>query len=344
MRRRIGVLVFDEVTLLDVTGPAQVFGDADQMLMDGSVHRADGDPHPVGADDRRAHRSDGYQVVTVGLQEGVVRTAAGVRIAVDESATTAAQRGLDTLIVPGGRGARVSGAELVAAVARLSAGVRRTASVCTGAFLLAQAGLLSGRTVTTHWRYAQVLRRSYPDVLVDADAIFVRSGGLFSSAGVSAGIDLSLALVEDDHGAQVARAVAREMVVFMRRPGGQSQFSVRIDLPAVPDGPLRAVLDAVTADPAGEHTVAALARRAGVSVRHLTRLFDEALGTTPSRFVESSRIEAAQRLLLSGLPVTTVARDSGFGSDETMRRAFGRRLGLTPSAYRDRFLGTAAQG
>lgn len=334
MPRRIGVLVFDEVTLLDVAGPAQVFGDADQVLADGTAD-------PAGVDGPGARRVGGYEVVTVGLAVATVRTAAGVRITVDEAASTAARRGLDTLIVPGGLGVRAGSADLVRTVARLSAGARRTASVCTGAFLLAQAGLLAGRTVTTHWRYAQVLQRGYPDVRVDADAIFVRSGRVFSSAGVSAGIDLSLALVEDDHGAQVTRAVAREMVVFMRRPGGQSQFSVRLDLPAVPDGPLRAVLDAVTADPAGEHTVTALARRAGVSVRHLTRLFDEALGTTPSRFVESSRIEAAQRLLMSGLPVTTVARDSGFGSDETMRRAFGRRLGLTPTAYRDRFLGTA---
>lgn len=306
---RVGVLVFDDVTLLDVTGPAQVFIDANA----GSAR---------------------YEVVTVGLASGMVRATGGLRLGVDE---VAGDVGFDTLIVPGGGGARRQEPELVSRLARVAGRSRRVASVCTGSFLLAETGLLNGRAATTHWRYANLMQRRYPDVDVRADAIFVRSGSVFSSAGVTAGIDLALALLEDDHGAEVARQVAREMVVFMRRPGGQSQFSARMDLLTEPAGVLRAVVDDVTADPAGQHTVVALARRAGVSTRHLNRLFGEELGTTPSRFVEASRIEAAQRLLVTTMPVTAVAQASGFGSDETMRRAFLRHLGVTPSTYRARF-------
>jgi transcriptional regulator GlxA family with amidase domain len=160
---------------------------------------------------------------------------------------------------------------------------------------------------------------------------------VFTSAGVSAGIDLALALVELDNDAELAREVARTLVVFMQRPGGQSQFSARLDLPAAPAGPLRTVLDAVAADPAADHILTSMARRAGVSTRHLTRLCRDELGTAATWFVERSRIEVAQRLLTGGVPVTVAARASGFGSDETMRRAFLRHLSATPTAYRGRF-------
>ncbi|GLY32226.1 AraC family transcriptional regulator [Kineosporia sp. NBRC 101731] len=312
MVHRVGVLVFDDVLLLDVAGPVQVFSEADAGL-------------------------GRYEIVTVGLAGPVVRTSSGVRLSVDE---VAGDGGFDTLIVPGGEGARRLDQELVTTLQRLSERAGRVASVCTGAFLLAEAGILDGREATTHWRHADLLRRAYPKVKVTADAIFVRSGTVFSSAGVTAGIDLALALVEDDHGASAARDVAQEMVMFMRRPGGQSQFSARLALPAEPAGPLRAVLDAVTADPSGPHTVQALARRAGVSARHLHRMFDRELGMTPSRFVEVSRVEAAQQFLLNGVSVSTAARAGGFSSDETMRRAFQRQLGLTPTAYRERFATT----
>jgi len=306
---RVGVLIFDDVALLDVTGPIHVFAEANTGC-------------------RR------YETTTVGLVGGAVRTSGGVRLAVDE---IAGDGGFDTLIVPGGEGTRKGNAELVTTLRHLSGSAGRLASVCTGAFLLAEAGLLKGLEATTHWRHADRLQRAYPDVKVQEDAIFVRSGSVFTSAGVTAGIDLALALVEDDHGAQVARDVAQEMVVFMRRPGGQSQFSARLALPTEPAGPLRAVVDTVTADPAGQHTVEALARRAGVSTRHLNRMFSQELGMTPSRFVEVSRVEAAQRFLVTGASVGRVARASGFGSDETMRRAFQRHLGLAPTAYRERF-------
>jgi len=308
---RVGVLVYDGVTLLDVAGPVEVFNEANTG--------------------RRR-----YAIATIAAGDGLVRTSSGVRLAPDASA---AER-FDTVVVPGADGPPEFAPALVATVAALAANARRVASICTGSFLLAAAGLLDGRAATTHWRYADALRRRHPAVAVRPDALFVRSGTVFTSAGVSAGIDLALALVEDDHGPRLARDVARALVVFMQRPGGQSQFSARLELPATPTGPLRAVLDAVTGDPAGEHTLTSMARRAGVSARHLARLFRRELDLSAGQFVEACRIESAQRLLAEGAPVTAAARASGFGSDETMRRAFLRRLGVTPTAYRTRFATT----
>ncbi|BCJ51378.1 AraC family transcriptional regulator [Actinoplanes sp. NBRC 14428] len=297
------------MTLLDAAGPVEV------------LHEAD------------AGRGR-YAITVVGPERGWVRTSSGVRMAVDEAA--AGQR-FDTLLVPGADGPPLLDPALIATVARLGAAAGRTAAICTGSFLLAGAGLLDGRAATTHWRYAEVLRRRHPAVSVTPDALFVRAGTVFTSAGVSAGIDLALALVELDHGPHLARDVARTLVVFMQRPGGQSQFSTRLDVPPARAGTLRTVLDAVTRDPAGDHTLTSMARAAGVSPRHLTRLFRTELGMTATGFVELTRIEAAQRLLVDGASVTAAARASGFGSDETLRRAFFRRLGVTPTTYRKRF-------
>ncbi|GIJ43616.1 AraC family transcriptional regulator [Virgisporangium aliadipatigenens] len=304
----MGIVAYDGMTLLDMAGPVEVLSEAGH-----------------------------YDVTLFSPSGGPVRTSSGVRVAVDSPVP---QRGFDTLLVPGGDGPPVRDPALVRVVRDLAPTCGRIASICTGSFLLAEAGLLDGRAATTHWKYAELLRRGYPAVTVEPDAIFVRAGTVFTSAGVSAGIDLALALVEDDHGAAVAREVARSLVVFMRRPGGQSQFSARLELPTVPAGPLRLVLDAVAGDPAGPHTVASLARLARVSPRHLARLFRQETGLTPSQFVEVSRVEAAARLLLAGASVTGAARGSGFGSDETLRRAFVRRVGLTPGAYRARFATT----
>jgi transcriptional regulator GlxA family with amidase domain len=175
-------------------------------------------------------------------------------------------------------------------------------------------------------------------VTVEADALFVRDGHIMTSAGVTSGIDLSLALVEEHLGADVARAVAKDMVVFMQRPGGQSQFSVRTHTPRARQQMLRRVLDAVAEDPSAPHTLAAMARRAGVSTRHMTRLFHDEMHTTPARYVEQVRMEAAQAMLEdSDDPMATVARRTGFGSPESLRRAFTRNLGITPGAYRARF-------
>ncbi len=306
--RRVAVLAYDGMTLLDVAGPVEMFTSA-------------GSGRPL------------YDVALVAERAGTVLTSSGVRMSVRAADR---DRDLDTLVVPGADEVPPLDGPLVGQVADLAGRARRVASVCTGSFLLAEAGLLDGVAATTHWRYAGALQRRYPRTAVDADAIFVRAGRITTSAGVSAGIDLSLALVEDDHGAALAREVARSLVVFLRRPAGQSQFTAgsRGDVA----GPvLRRVLEAVTADPAAEHTAATMSRTAGVSPRHLARLFGDELSTTPARFVEQARLEHAQQLLLTGAPVTAVARDSGFGSDETLRRSFRRRLGVTPTAYRDRF-------
>ncbi|MET8003927.1 GlxA family transcriptional regulator [Nonomuraea glycinis] len=312
---RVGVLAYDGMTLLDAAGPIEV------------LHEAD------------AGRQR-YAITIVAPGTGYVRTSSGVRMAVDERA---GDQRFDTLIVPGADGLPRLDPALVAIVARLGRSAGRSAAVCTGSFLLAEAGLLDGGEATTHWRYADVLRRRYPTVSVKPDALFVRAGNVFTSAGVSAGIDLALALVEQDHGPELARDVARTLVVFMQRPGGQSQFSTRLDVPAAHAGPLRTVLDTVTGDPAGEHTLTSMARRAGVSTRHLTRLFRHELGMTATHFVELSRLEIAQRLLTDGAPVTAAARASGFGSDETLRRTFLRHLAITPTAYRNRFSTTHQQ-
>lgn len=209
--------------------------------------------------------------------------------------------------------------------------------MCTGAFVLARLGLLEDRRATTHWRHVGLLARRHPEVHVERDAIFVRDGELVTSAGVSAGIDLALALAEADQGAEVARAIARELVVFLQRPGGQSQFSVATSAPIPRSAPLRKVLDAVAAQPAGDHSVPAMASAAAVSARHLARLFRDEVGTTPARWVERARLELAQRLLLEGATVTAAAERSGLGSDETLRRASARHAGTTPSEYQFRF-------
>jgi transcriptional regulator GlxA family with amidase domain len=214
------------------------------------------------------------------------------------------------------------------------------ASVCTGAFVLAEAGLLDGRRATTHWRRAADLARRFPRVRVEPDAIHVRDGRYVTSAGISAGIDLALALVEDDHGAGVAREVARELVVFLQRPGGQSQFSTALATPPARGDLLRTLVAAVLADPAADHSLPAMAAAAAVSPRHLARLFRAELGTTPARWVERVRLDRAQQLLLDGHSVTSAAELSGLGSDETLRRAFARHLGTTPTHYRRRFATT----
>ncbi|MEV0738686.1 DJ-1/PfpI family protein [Streptomyces sp. NPDC050549] len=315
----VTVLVFPGVRLLDVTGPIEVFASANEF---GGRYRV------------RIASADGAPVIT----------SAGTRIGADLTVDDV-QEPYDVLVVPGGPEweTLIKDDALLDVVRRLHGTARRTASVCTGAFLLAAAGLLRGRRAVTHWRQSRQLAVRFPSVRVEPDAIFVRDGPMMTSAGVSAGIDLSLALVEEHYGAQVARAVAKDMVVFMQRPGGQSQFSVRSQLPHSRHAVLRRTLDEVAANPGADHTLTAMSRRAGVSVRHIGRLFDEEVGTTPARYVEQVRLEAAQVLLETGddsLPV--VARRAGFGSAESLRRAFVRHLGVTPGAFRTSFRTTGA--
>ena len=308
---RVGIVVFDGVTMLDASGPAEAL-------------------HLAG-------RSGGsYAVDFLSPHGGTVATSSGMAIA--DTIPARAAGAVDTLVVAGAEhlaGPAVD-PDLLTAVEALAGPARRVASVCTGAFVLAELGLLDGRRATTHWRHASALARRYPAIDVDPDVIQLRDGRFLTSAGITAGIDLSLAIIEDDLGAEAARGTARELVVFLQRPGGQSQFAAA-PMPASPDPVLRPVIEAVRADPAGDHTAPALAARAAVSPRHLSRLFDREIGMPPTRWVESVRLEQAQRLLLEGASVTRAAQRSGFGSDETLRRVFARHLRTTPSEYRDRF-------
>jgi transcriptional regulator GlxA family with amidase domain len=309
-RRDVVVVVCEGVVLLDLAGPVQVLNSA-----------------------------DGYRVRLASLDGRAVRSDTGVVLGVDCALSDVAGR-VDTVVAPGPPPGQLDRfpAALIAEVRRLGGAARRVTSVCTGAFLLAEAGLLAGRQATTHWFMCADLAARFPDVAVRPDAIYVRDEQVVTSAGVTAGIDLALALVEEDWGAELARTVARQLVVFLRRPGGQSQFSVWGDVPPPRSPALRTVLDAVVAEPAAGHTLAAMAARAMVSERHLTRLFQRELGMTPGQYVTRVRVEAARTLLEScDAGVEAVARRCGFGSDETMRRVFLQVLGITPTAYRQRF-------
>jgi len=311
---RVGMLVFPGVTLLDVAGPAEVLSDANRY----------------GAQ---------YELVTYSPDGSPVRSSTGIQLAVDAAVSDAAA--LDTVVLPGSEELPTFlEPSLVAAATELTRDVGRIAAICTGAFLLAATGLLNGRRATTHWRHGATLARRHPLITVELDAIFVTDGPIATSAGVTAGIDLTLALVEHDHGAELAREVARSLVVFMQRPGGQSQFSVPSRTPRPRSRPLRELLDTVAADPAGNYSVPELAAAVGTSTRHLTRLFQQELGTTPARHIERVRLEAAQTLLEAGHTVSSAATRSGFGSDESLRRAFVHHLGVPPTVYLRRFTST----
>lgn len=320
-KRRTVLVAFDGMQLLDIVGPADMLDAATQMLGGKS----------------------GYELVIATADGKAVRGSGGIRLEADVALADLEPHRVDTVIVGGGMqfDDAVGDELLTAGLQRLSAGARRTCSVCTGAFLLANAGLLDGRSATTHWAFGTELARRHPRVCVQPDRIFVRDGSVLSSAGVTAGMDLALALIEDDHGAQVARDVARWTVMFLQRSGGQSQFSQRLALPSGISSPVRRVVDAIVADPGADHRLGELAKRVSVSERHLRRIFTEQTSTTPAVFVERIRVEAARDQLEStAAPVETVAATCGFGSAETMRRAFLRVLGVGPADYRSRFTTT----
>jgi transcriptional regulator GlxA family with amidase domain len=244
---------------------------------------------------------------------------------------------LDTLVVPGGLGHRAAAADpvLVGHVRRLARESRRVSSLCTGANVLAAAGLLDGRRATTHWRFAPELAAEHPAVLVDPDPVFVRDGAVATSAGITCSLDLALAFVEEDHGPELARATARELVTYLQRPGNQAQMSTFTAAPAIGDEVVRRVVGHITADPAADLGTDALAAVAGLSARQLTRIFRAGTGQTPGRFVRRARAEAAAALLTgTSLPLPAVALRCGFGSAETLRLAFTDRFGVAPSAYR----------
>jgi transcriptional regulator GlxA family with amidase domain len=310
--RVVVIVVFDGVKLLDAAVPAEVFAEANRFGANYSLEFAS---------------VDGRDVTTsIGARFPVTGSISSI-----DSADIVVVAGGDDLVK------RPIDPALVEALKTVPERTRRLASVCTGSFILAQAGLLSGRRATTHWRHTRLLARAYPDIGVEPDAIFVRDGDLFTSAGVSSGIDLALALVEMDYGPELVREVARSLVVYLKRAGGQSQFSVLVEADPPPGSALRVVTDAIAADPGADHSVRKLADRASLSTRQLTRLFQSELGMTPARYVEVVRIDFARGALDAGRSVAEAARLAGFGSTETLRRLFLSHLGITPKAYRDRF-------
>lgn len=314
----IGLLAFDDVAALDLIGPSEAFAAA----------RRDGDSRPV------------YRLVVIGVDGRAFRTESGLRI---EATRGLASRGdLDTLIVPGGCGLRRPEVhDRVAAWLRRRAGrIRRIASVCTGIYGLAASGLLDGRDVTTHWRFARDVAQRFPALRVAPNALYVKDGPFYTSAGVTAGIDLALALIEEDLGPRAALAVARELVVYLKRPGGQEQFSEPLQFQFDVADPFAELVAWMHGHLRADLSVEALARRACLSPRQFSRRFRSAVARTPAAFVEELRLgEARQRLADSAATIAAVAASVGFRSDDAFRRAFERRFGLTPSTYRSRFSG-----
>jgi transcriptional regulator GlxA family with amidase domain len=273
-----------------------------------------------------------------------VRTSSGLRIVPDGDLSELTEARPSLLIVPGGEGSRRPAPELVSWLRMHASQAERLVSVCTGAFLLAEAGLLAGRRVTTHWAYCGALAARYPDVSVEPDPIFVRDGHLATSAGVTAGIDLALALAEDDLGREATLDIARHLVVFLRRPGNQAQFSTQLASQLASREPLRDVQQWIAEHPAADLSVETLASQASLSPRQFARAFAAEVGMPPGRYVDQVRLEAARRRLEDTADgVEQTARSCGYGTPEAMRRAFVRALGVSPGEYRRRFRPAAIQ-
>ena len=316
---RVVLLAYEHMNVLDLCGPLQAFATATRQ----------GDP------DAPAR----YDTVVASADGGLVMTSSGLAIdtvAVDLLGHAA----IDTLIAPGGcKGETYSAPQkLIDWVAQRAASVRRLCSVCTGAFLLAKAGQLDGRKVATHWDWAPRLRESHPDVDVDADRIFIRDGSLWTSAGVTAGIDMTLALIEDDFGHQAAIETARQLVMFIKRSGGQSQFSAPLSAQLRDPGGFGDLHAWIAAHLRERLGVEHLAERMNMSPRTFARTYTQRMGVTPAKMVESIRLEAACRTLeQTPLPLKAVADQTGYGDEQAMRRAFHRQFGVGPREYRERF-------
>ncbi|SEB91895.1 Transcriptional regulator GlxA family, contains an amidase domain and an AraC-type DNA-binding HTH domain [Streptomyces sp. 2131.1] len=311
-QRSVLVVLFDGIQSLDVTGPMEVFAGASRFP------------------------DVSYELRTASLDGAPVRTSCGLTLVPDGSLADAPTP--HTLLVPGGWGTRDPDPELVHWLRVHGPLPERLVSVCSGALLLAAAGQLDGHRATTHWNVCEKLAREHPAVEVDPEPIFVRDGRIATSAGVTAGIDLALALVEEDHGRDVALTVARHLVVFLRRPGSQSQFSAQLSAQTARREPLRDVQHWITEHPGADLSVEALAARARLSPRHFARAFQAETGTTPGRYVDQVRLEQARRLLEDTADgVAQIARGCGYGTPEAMRRAFIKALGAAPAEYRRRF-------
>jgi transcriptional regulator GlxA family with amidase domain len=320
LERSVVVVTFDGAQILDVTGPLEVFSTASRFL-------------PTAR----------YRTQVVTTRGGPVRPSCGLEFASTPIADVA--RPVDTLVVAGGddMDTAASDTELLDEVRRLATDARRVTSVCSGAFVLAAAGLLAGRRATTHWAECGRLGDAYADVTVDRDAIYVNDGNVWTSAGVTAGIDLTLALVADDHGHQAAATVARQLVVYLQRSGGQAQFSALLAAQAADTEPVRDLLPWIRDHLTADLSLPALARHVNLSERQFTRVFKAEVGATAASHVEAVRLEAACRLLeTTSRTIEQIAKACGFGTPESMNRAFQRRLGTTPGEHRHHFRGTAA--
>ena len=321
MKRSVVLVGFEGVQALDVVGPFEVFTGANVYLA--SQDRSD----------------DGYEVTIASLDGKPVSTGTGLEIVAKPLPDP--WQPIDTVVLPGGFGVDVvrRDPDVMAWIRAAASSSRRVVSVCTGAFLAAEAGLLDGCAATTHWAFAAQLASEFPAVDVDAEPIFVRSSEtVWTAAGVTAGIDLSLSLVEQDYGTDVAQTVARWLVLYLRRPGGQTQFAAPVWMPRAKRAPIRDVQDAIDSEPGGAHSVTDLARRAAMSPRHFTRVFTIEVGEAPGAYVERVRTEAARRQLEeTDDTVTAIAARCGFGTAETMRRNFVRRIGVSPDQYRKTF-------
>lgn len=318
--RQVAIVVYPDVQSLDFAGPLEVFTGATRLI------------------ERTGRQERGYEVRLVGHGGEAIRTSSGLTVTPHGDLGTAAA--IDTLIVAGGRGSNEAATDvaLLEWISQAASTARRTASVCTGAFLLAAAGLLDGRRATTHWASAAELAARHPAVDVDPEPIFLRDGPIWTSAGVTAGMDLALALVEEDLDRDAALTIARHLVLFLRRPGNQSQFSATLSAQQPAREPLREVQRYVVEHPADDLSVEALAGLAHMSPRHFARAFRVETGGTPARYVERVRLERARRQLEDTTePVATIATACGFGTAETMRRVFLRSLGVGPAEYRRRF-------
>ena len=314
---RIAILTVPSVQMLDVAGPMDVFSEANTLLRD-----------PLA-----------YQMKIVGLTADPVTALNGTRFLPDLT-IGASLEGYDTLIVAGTPGIRdyENHAELIAWIAREALNVRRIASVCTGAMILAHAGMLDGRRATTHWNTAARLASTFPKVNVEANTIYVKDGPVYSSAGVTASMDLALALVEEDHGRSIALRVAKQLILFLKRPGGQSQFSVHLETQVAEIGPIRDIHEWILENISGDLSIEALASRAGMSSRNFARLFKRETDMTPGDYVEATRVDVARRMLEEGsIPLKKVASLCGFTDQNGLRRAFLRRIHVTPVEYRQRF-------
>ena len=318
--RRIVLLVYEDMNLLDLAGPLQAFATANRI----------------------SERSGGgvlYETFVASVNGGQVMTSAGLPVA-SQALSTLADLPIDTLITAGGcKGETFTVCPALAAwIVDRAPFARRVCSVCTGAFLLAAAGQLSGRRVATHWAWVERLRRLYPDMLVDADALFINDGPVWTSAGVTAGIDMTLALIEEDAGHRIAIDTARQLVMFIKREGGQSQFSAPLAAQSGDDGTFAGLHAWIAAHLDDDLRVTRLAQQAGMSLRTFVRTYTATVGRTPAKTVEAIRMEATCRALEStALPLKTIAAHVGYAEEQSLRRVFFRHFGIGPLSYRERF-------